>query len=95
MISVIIPVRNDNKRLKHTVISIIKSAEFEENLEFVIVDDYSEEKVQREYFNSEIFLKEPSKLVLVRNNKRKGVPKSRNIGAEYASGKVLFLPIRM
>ncbi len=79
MITLIITTLNEGDELLKTIESLYESAE---GFELIIVDDGSEKpvKVPKKY---------PAKLI--RNNKRLGIQKSRDLGAKHASGKFIGL----
>jgi glycosyltransferase involved in cell wall biosynthesis len=84
-ISVIIPARNEPEQLSRTIKSIVKSASRADALEIVIVDDASSENIRRISSLNQVPLR------FLRNNRRLGVPQSRNRGAELAQGEVLVM----
>lgn len=81
LVSVIIPTYNRKNIIKRAIDSVLKQTY--KNIELIIVDDCSTdgtmEEIQKYYNHIE-------NLIYVINDTNQGAGKSRNIGAEYASG---------
>ncbi len=88
MISVIIPVYNQAKKLIETLDSLIEQSY--QNLEIIIVNDASRDGVEK-VFAKYIEKKETSiNFFFFNHEKNKGAPAARNLGYKKASGKYIF-----
>lgn len=80
-VSFIIPARNEQDTLRYTVANLHKTVTTR-SFEVIVVDDASDEDLSEHV--------EPSdEIVYLRNSRRLGVAKSRNIGARKAQGELL------
>ncbi len=86
-LSVVIPSRNENERIKETLISIDSGISTNTDIEIVIVDDASETPVKK--ILDELSVR--AKITVIRSEFRQGVPISRNIGCNIAKGEVLLI----
>lgn len=81
-VSFVIPARNEQNTLKHTVASLYNTVGSSCSFEVIVVDDDSDGELSAH-------LDRPEQVVYLRNTQRLGVAKSRNIGAREASGDLL------
>ncbi len=86
-ISVVIPSRNENERIRDTLVSIDSNRSSNADIEIVIVDDASESPVEGFLANLSI----RAKVSVIRSESRQGVPVSRNIGCYSAQGETLVI----
>jgi len=86
-ISVVIPSRNETDRLLKTLTSIDSNRSGETNVDIVVVDDNSEIPVKQLLSNFSI----STSINVVRSESRQGVPVSRNIGCQAATGEILVI----
>ena len=86
-ISVVIPSRNENERIRDTLVSIDSNRSSNADIEIVIVDDASESPVEDFLANLSI----RAKVSVIRSESRQGVPVSRNIGCYSAQGETLVI----
>jgi glycosyltransferase involved in cell wall biosynthesis len=88
LISVVIPVRNESHRLMGTIKSILDTRSTNCELEFVIVDDASDDG---SVINFPTIHDNSANIKVVRLHKRVGVPKARNYGTSLAHGEIIFM----
>ena len=84
LVSVVIPVYNSEKKLKHTIESVINQTY--SNIEIILINDGSQDS-SLEICNS---YKEQDKRIIVINKENSGVSNTRNKGIEIASGKYIM-----
>lgn len=82
IISVIMPVYNEGRYLKHAIDSILNQSF--RDFEFVIIDDGSKENI-----NKIINQYSDQRIIYYKNNRNLGITKSLNIGLQKASGKYI------
>ncbi|XP_055389238.1 putative polypeptide N-acetylgalactosaminyltransferase 13, partial [Condylostylus longicornis] len=84
-VSVIITFYNEARStLLRTIVSVLQRTPLKYLKEIIVIDDFNEDDTQG------IDLQFLPLIKLIRNNKRFGVIKSRNIGAKLATGKYIF-----
>ena len=81
-VSFIIPARNEQATLRYTVANLYKTVT-QATFEVIVVDDDSDEDQSRR-------LEPATGVVYLRNARRLGVARSRNVGARVAKGDVLI-----
>ncbi len=86
-ISIIIPVRNEEKYIKKCIDSILKQTYPKDLIEILIIDGMSEDST-RERINAYIAKGENIKLIL---NEKKIAPTAMNIGIKNATGDAMFI----
>lgn len=87
LISIIIPARNEGGRIARTIHSIAEARVTECPLEFIIVDDASEERLPPDLTTQAA----GASVRVLRLEERAGVPGARNYGARAAKGDILFI----
>ncbi|MGF7029425.1 glycosyltransferase involved in cell wall biosynthesis [Paenibacillus mucilaginosus] len=87
MISIILPARNEGDRIARTLQSIADARTTGCELEFVVVDDASDEPL-----TADLPLSAPRTVLhVLRLEQQAGVPGARNYGARAARGDILFI----
>lgn len=85
LVSIILPTRNRAQLLPYSLKSVLNQSY--KNIEIVIVDDHSTDRTSEILAN---FAKEDKRIKVIRNRKKQGLPKSRNIGLTYSRGSLVF-----
>lgn len=85
-VSVVIPVRNEEKYIENCILSILNQTYSKENYEIIFVDGASEDKTC-EIINK--FIEETGDLIKLYNNPDKTVPYAMNTGIKKARGKYI------
>jgi len=92
VLSVVIPARNERDRLAGTIGSFIRGRTTRVPLEFVIVDDASDDGCCTRLADDLPGLDAPAVSIrVIRLDERAGVPRARNVGGFAARGDVLFI----
>lgn len=85
-VSVIIPIRNEEKYIEKCIQSLLRQDYDKEHIEYIFVDGESQDKTQ-EIINR--YIKEHSGLIKLMINKNKTVPYAMNIGIKESKGKYI------
>ncbi|MEK6969614.1 MAG: glycosyltransferase [Nanoarchaeota archaeon] len=82
LVSIIMPARNSEKFIAKAIKSVLDQNY--KNIELIVVDDASTDNT---YNLAKIFSESNPKITLIRNRKKLGIPKSRNIALNCSRGK--------
>lgn len=85
-ISIILPVRNEEKFIERCLKSIVKQDYPKNKFEILVIDGMSEDKTRKIVKN----LQENNKNIMLFNNSKKTVPYALNIGIKKARGEVII-----
>jgi glycosyltransferase involved in cell wall biosynthesis len=91
VISVVMPVRNEGRRLANGILSFITGRSFRFPIEFVIVDDASTDGCCDGLMDWGRSLGNEVSIRLIRLPRWSGIPYARNAGAAIASAPLLFI----
>ena len=91
VISVVIPVRNEGERVIRAINSFAFGRSSLFHLEFVIIDDASDDGCCASLENLLTFEDNAAVVRVIRLGQWSGIPYARNIGAVYAQAPVLFI----
>src|ERR1700733_5614353 len=88
LISIVIPVRNEGRRLRQTILSFLQGRSRPIPIEFVIVDDASDDGCCEGICELSTHR---SPIKIIRLDNWSGIPFARNTGANHAEAPILFI----
>jgi glycosyltransferase involved in cell wall biosynthesis len=91
VISIIIPVRNEGDRIKNTINTFAFGRSTLFHLEFVVVDDASEDGCCTLLENLLSWERDAAIVRVIKLEQWSGIPFARNVGANYAQAPILFI----
>src|SRR5579871_5501413 len=89
LVSVVIPVRDEGRKIATTIRSVAAARTGRTEVEFVVADDASSDGCT-DHLDAVVQRIPRSRLVLIRSEERLGVPRARNLAMRHATGEVMF-----